>query len=153
MSRNLYFVAAYDPFVATCDLSGVRKLVKEPTGATRKGWWQGRSRSNGPCCDKGTFPHITPQNIQLVCGRKKKERRERRRKVLELPKISQSSATCLRQVQVNLIMLDSPLSLFCYEISFRHKFWSSRFVKICSLDAQVISMLRSRHRTQNSNVR
>ena len=39
MSRNLYFVAAYDPFVATCDLSGVRKLVKEPTGATRKGWW------------------------------------------------------------------------------------------------------------------
>lgn len=57
MSRNLYFVAAYDPFVATCDLSGVRKLVKEPTGA-----------------------------------------RERRRKVLELLNISQSSATCLRQV-------------------------------------------------------
>ena len=39
MSRNLYFVAAYDPFVATCDLSGVRELVKEPTGAMRKGWW------------------------------------------------------------------------------------------------------------------
>ena len=42
--------------------------------------------------------HILRRKIFNLCAGEKKERRERRRKVLELLKISQSSATCLRQV-------------------------------------------------------
>ena len=42
--------------------------------------------------------HILRRKIFNLCAGEKKERRERRRKVLELPKIFQSSATCLRQV-------------------------------------------------------